>query len=95
MSPWSEALDDFERQLEGYRQVLEHDAEPTVGAWPPPAAAGQQLPAELVPRARQLLGQAGELESLIRIKQDALRLRGALGPRRRPFVGRPARSAEL
>ena len=94
--PWHEALADFERRLEVFRQVLEHDAEPVGSPWPPPGVAGLALPAELAPRARDLLGQAAELEEAMRLRREDLHLRAAFGHRHhRSFPGRPSVSTDL
>lgn len=94
--PWAEALDDFERRLAMFRQVLEHDAEPLGSPWPPPEVAGLALPPELAPRARDLLSQAAGLEEAIRLRREDLHLRAAFGPRHhRAFVGRPTMSTDL
>lgn len=94
--PWAEALDDFERRLAVFRQVLEHDAEPVESSWPPPAVAGLALPAELAPRARALLSQAAGLEEAMRLRREDLHLRAAFGPRpHRSFHGRPSVSTDL
>ena len=95
--PWADALDDFERRLEVFRQVLEHDAEPAAGLWPPPAVAGLALPPELAPRARELLSEAAGLEEAIRLRREDIHLRAALGvPRHhRAFPGRPSVSTDL
>ncbi|MEZ5408075.1 MAG: hypothetical protein R2761_08625 [Acidimicrobiales bacterium] len=93
---WVSALDDFERRLEVFRQVLEHDAEPIGSPWPPSDVAGLDLPAGLAPRARDLLDQAAGLEEAMRLRREDLHLRAAFGPRHhRPFPGRPSVSTDL
>ncbi len=77
--------------------MLEHDAEPVGSSpWPPPEVAGLALPAELAPRARDLLGQAAELEEAMRLRREDLHLRAAFGHRHhRTFPGRPSVSTDL
>ncbi|MDH5290460.1 MAG: hypothetical protein OEY41_10730 [Acidimicrobiia bacterium] len=96
VGPWVEALDDFERRLEVFHQVLEHDAEPIGSPWPPPEVTGLPLPPELAPRARDLLGRAAGLEEAMRLRREDLHLRAAFGPRyHRTFPGRPSVSTDL
>jgi len=94
--PWADALDDFERRLEVFRRVLEHDAEPADSPWPPPEVTGLALPPELAARARDLLDRAAGLEEAMRLRREDLHLRAAFGPRHhRTFPSRPSVSTDL
>ncbi len=75
--------------------MLERDVEPIGGTWPSPALNGQGLPIELVDRARQLLGEASNLEARLKAKQDALEVSRSPSPRPRHLPPRSTRSTDL
>ena len=72
MTGWREALDDFERRLEQCRAVLDEDAEPAPGTWPPADLTQEPIPAELVDRAQALLYASLELEEQLLARRASL-----------------------
>ena len=62
MIGWPEALDDFERRLDQCQAVLDADAEPLPGVWPPADLTSDPIPVELIDRAQELLARSRELE---------------------------------
>jgi hypothetical protein len=95
LTDWFEALDRFEERLARFQAVLEQDADPVPGRWPPEDLVNEPIPPELVPRARSLLAKARELELRMSASRNALQLPPAPHHRQRPFLARPTISAEL
>ena len=83
---WVEALDDFERRLDGFRSVLQPGGEPPPGLWPPADLVGRPFPAELADRARALLDRAREVEGQLVARRTELPApqRAPVRHRRRP-----------
>ncbi|MEL6980984.1 MAG: hypothetical protein AAFO29_01025 [Actinomycetota bacterium] len=83
---WTEALDQFEQRLDGFRDVLRPDGEPPAGLWPPTSLIGQQLPPELAERARDLLDRARVVEAELVARRTELPppQRAPVRHRRRP-----------
>jgi hypothetical protein len=76
---WTEALDQFEERLGGFRAALENDSPSAVtGMWPDAELIGVPLPAELAERAQDLMTEAKKLEGQIVTRQQEL------GPPRPP-----------
>jgi hypothetical protein len=92
---WAEALDRFERRLDQFLAVLEHDHDPVPGRWPPDDITSDPIPPELVRRARTLLARAQELEDRMSTTRAGLQLASPPHHRQRPFLARPTISAEL
>ena len=70
---WTEALDQFEQRLVGFRSTLEDGSRSVVtGMWPEAHMIGVPLPAEHAERARSLMAEAKQLEGRMITRRDEL-----------------------
>lgn len=88
MTDWHDLLDRFENRLDRIRAVVDGDAEPPEGHWPPAEVSHDRpvapIPNELEGRARALLVRAMELEKDLLARREALPEPRPWPRRRRP-----------